>query len=316
MEINSNYQVYNYKNQYQPSFSSAKDITLNYLVKKRAYSLPSRILTRAKELVSSMTSQTSLLDLHKQTYAPLLSCKTLDEARNLFPEFREILDAKILLQKRSKHTEKIFEKVKPEDLSLKLLQKYWANLSSQEEIAKEFGVSRYAVQWINEKLNFPAFPKNYLTLLKASDEKLNAQIAQKTTDFNLANPEQMYARNRHAAQFCKTKKYKRAQSTRIKEYDKAHPERKQKIADFDREVWERLPQIRAALREELKTYKKIYSIIAKKESQHQPLNEFEERMKKSFYKKFWTKYPEYKAQYSEMRKIVSEERKAGKNLTV
>ncbi len=54
-------------------------------------------------------------------------------------------------------------------------------------------------------------------------------------------------RNRHAAQFCKTEEYRSAQRARMIEYDKLHPERREKISEFDKRTWDLCPEIKEAM---------------------------------------------------------------------
>ena len=117
--INSNLYNVNVSAKRQ-NFGAAKDINLKYIYNEHFDLLPKRIQTAVAELVKAGKFDfITLLDLHKEKYAPLLDCKTLDEARILFPEFREVLDAEML--KNDKHWKKHYHGT---DAEIALKRKY------------------------------------------------------------------------------------------------------------------------------------------------------------------------------------------------
>lgn len=299
MKIISTY--YDFNSEY-PSFTGAKNISLNYVLDRHSQNLPQRILGEVNKIVETIPSKNhpTLHDLHLKEYKKLLECKTLDEARNAYPEFREILDASLFKKSRSKHLKNINYPI--ESLSLKILQEYYGRIKPMDEIGKEIGITnRTAFNWLREKIRFVSFPKNYITLLKASDELGNAKIAEKTKAYNRLYPEKMLEHNRHAAQGTKTLEYKAAQSERIKKYDKENPERRRKIGVFTAEVWLRLPEIREEISKEMALYAPFkYSPLMKQKEQ-------KDRLTKAFFKKFWANHPEHKETFAQMAKTVSEE---------
>ena len=308
MEINNNYSLYN-PSSLNPSFSGAKDISLKYVVSKYPYILPDRILKAAKKIINTVPKdkRLTLYDLHLEEYKGLLSCRTLDEARNMYPEFREILDASLFRNSRSKHLKNL--SVPLEDMSLRVLQDYYGRLIPQHEIGRRLGFSsKSAFDWFKDKIRFLPFKKNYLTLVYSSNESKNAVIAEKTRAFNRKFPERMYEHNRMAAQSNKSEEYKKAQSQRIKQYDIENPERRKKIGIFTKEVWRRLPHIRKAISREMAHFPGMDSIIAKRLN-HEPYTEQERRLNKGFFNFFWKKYPEFREEYALMSRKISQERK-------
>ncbi len=308
MQIYSNYHTYQTISD-SPSFGAAKDITLKYVVSKYPHILPERVFEAAKQIINSVpkAKRPTLYELHLELYKGLLECKTLDEARNMFPEFREVLDASIFKHSRSKHLKNLT--VPLEDMSLRVLQDYYGRLLPQQEIGINLGfASKSAFDWFKDKIRFLPFKKNYLTLVYSSNESKNAVIAEKTRAFNRKNPERMLEHNRQAAQSNKSSEYRKAQSQRIKQYDNENPERRSKIGKFTKEVWSRLPHIRKAISQEMAHFPGMDRIIAKRMS-HEPYTEQEKRLNKGFFKFFWRKYPDYKEEYAQMSRTVSNERK-------
>lgn len=215
------------------SFGAAKDINLKYIYQNHYDVLPKRIQDSVKELVQAgKHDSTTLYDLHKEKYAPLLECKTLDDVRNEFIEFREVLDASVVVKRpNTANIKKMRETVELEDLSLYLLKERWGKLKSLDEIAKDFGLkSRNQIAWFMDKLQIPTFPKNYTTLLRSSDESLNEVIASKTRAYNSANYDAVVEKNRRLS----------AENRDLNSY-------------ILQEAWDRSPHIKEALSEISKT---------------------------------------------------------------
>ena len=208
---NYNY-IYSSKPKLHPTFEKgAKPITLDYIVAKHEKLIPERVLLKAKEVLAKKRQEMpTLIDIHKETYAPLLSCKTLDEAKELFPEFSEMTEN--VVYKRKSRFAKEFKERTDENFALKMLQDFWAKLKTKEEIAQDLGMtSRSTLEWPLEQIGFVSYPSNYKTILRASDPEGNKIITSKTTLYNQLHPDLMYAHNKKAAQACKTPEYREAQ---------------------------------------------------------------------------------------------------------
>ena len=302
-----------------PAFEGVKPIDLNRVIKNRAYLLPDRVRDKVGEIVEMHLAEVpTLKQVHQEIYAPLLVCKTLNDAKRLFPEFSGMNEAALVFQRNRGNIKKLSEGgYLHNNLSLKLLQDVWVNLKSQDEIAKELGLEgRSALGWVLKKINFVGYSSNYRTLLMSTDPETRAVIAAKTTSWNACHPDLMYKRNKYAAQFCKTPEYRKAHSERIIEYDRVHPERREKIRNFNLEVWAKVPEIRLAMSEFAKSQNILTKSVIAKEMSGVHLSSFEKRIKKSFYKKFWQLNPDLKKKFKEAHRQVREERSAwikGKN---
>ena len=291
-------------NKYQlvsPSFSAkGKPITLQYVVERRSSLLPPRVLERAKQLVAECPQAhlPSLLEIHREVYAPLAECKTLDEAKALFPEFASVKET-VDFERDSVYARKFKERT-DKNFALTMLKEFWVNLKNKEDVAKALGMpSRSSLDWIFKQINFVSYPNNYKTLLKASDEEGNRLIASKVSAWNAAHPDLMYQHNKHAAQGCKTIEYRLAQSARMKKYDIENPERREKISVSITEAWDKCPQIKDAMKLEIEQKPYIRPIMMKKAKGD--LTEQETILLKQFYKNFWDAHPEFKQMFSEAR---------------
>ena len=83
----------------EPSFEARKvPIDLNYVLSERSHLVPQRVLEEVEKIVAAKPEKMKTLkDVHKEVYAPLLDCKTLEEAQQLFPEFAGVKEANISL---------------------------------------------------------------------------------------------------------------------------------------------------------------------------------------------------------------------------
>jgi len=289
LSIYNSYTSYNY----QPAFcAKGKPLDLKYIVEKRGYILPERVREYAQKLIAAgKDTGVSLLEIHKKLYAPLLECHSLDEAKKLYPEFKDILPAVPILHKSVNSSGRISE-----NFGLRVLQEYWGKLKSKDEIASDFGLNnRAALDFSLKKINFSGYKHNYKTMLKASDAAGNREIMEKTQAWNKANPEIRRQLNIHAAQGCKTEEYRTAQAQRMHEYDRLHPERKKKISDYSYRMWQNCPEVKAAMSEFGRTQGGCWAHLMTKHARKEKLTESEQRMIAIFFKRFWVTHPELKS---------------------
>ena len=85
-----------------------------------------------------------MVTLHKKYYASLLDCKTLDEAKEIYPEFQDVIDIRDLDLKKinSKILKQIargdFEGLTKENASLEFLKKYVGQLIPVAPYSKDY----------------------------------------------------------------------------------------------------------------------------------------------------------------------------------
>ena len=176
MKIYSDYNTAFYKPAVKKqSFSSAKDINLKYIYENRMYLLPDRIKKQVADIVENGKNISyTIRDIHIKTYSPIQECKTLDEAGNLFPEFRQVLNLNSVIVHKTPNVKEIMKHIPLEEFSLFVLKERWCSLKTLDEVSASLGLkSRAALGWFLDKIHMPDLGKNYQTILKASDEKLN-----------------------------------------------------------------------------------------------------------------------------------------------
>jgi len=279
-----------------PAFGAkGKPISLKYIMEKRSHFLPKRVKEAVQKLIDTRKDEgVSLLDVHRELYGPILSCPNLAKVRKLYPEFNDVLPT-VPCKRNSVNS----KGRTMENFGLKVLQEYWGNLRTKDEIAGMVGMkNRSTLDFSLKKINFVGYDNNYKTLINASDAEGNKIIADKTKAWNQANPELRRELNKHAAQGCKTDEYRQAQSVRMHEYDEAHPERRQKISQKSKQMWDRCPDVKQAMYEFCQTQSAYLTCILAKHAKKQQLTESERLALNGFYKKFWLAHPEMKIRLS------------------
>jgi len=238
MKIYNNYSQYTYANNfsYAPkNFGATDNLNLKYIAENRLYIIPQRMQNIVLEKVKKGDiSNISLRDLHLKTYAKILEANSLDEVKNEYPEFGQVLQANAVIKHKSPNIKKIMETMPLEDLSLFLIKERWGKLKTTDQIAKELGLKdRSAINWFMDKIQIPTFEKNYMMLLRATDEESNKEISNKVKAYNITHKEIRLEHNRRVAE--ESKPIQREISLR---------------------AWAKVPHIREALSEMATLYDK------------------------------------------------------------
>lgn len=135
-------------------------------------------------LESGNKAKLTLIDIHKKYYESLKDCTSLNEAKERFAEFADVLS-----DKQVKFSEKSFgDDVKKglieyfdkdEDLSLQLLKLYYADGFSINDLKQYTGGKD--IYYTMKKLNIPLLNKHYGHILKFSDPDYNARLTAEMT---------------------------------------------------------------------------------------------------------------------------------------
>ena len=135
-------------------------------------------------LESGNKAKQTLIGIHKKYYETLKNCTTLDDARNKFPEFAEVLsDAQVKFTEGSfgdevkKGSLEYFSK--DEDLSLQLLKLYYGEGFSLNDLKNYTGGKD--IYYTMKKLNIPLQSRHYGHILKISDPEYNERLTAEMT---------------------------------------------------------------------------------------------------------------------------------------
>ena len=132
----------------------------------------------------------TLYKVHSEYYAPLLCCATLDEAKELYPEFRYVKDAKDIDKKdMTEALRALFNQ--DENISLNLLKKYYAQClipnDNPEKNAYEY--TRKSIERIFQILNIQRYNPIYAKYLTQSKPEHIKQQSMNLLEFNASHPE-------------------------------------------------------------------------------------------------------------------------------
>ena len=175
------------KSYYLNQISFGKQIQADRLISKIGEdNFPNHnILQKLKELAKSRDY--SLYDIHINYYKDLLDCSTLKEAKEKYPEFAYVIDAKDIdvdfLDKQSalyKISKGDIEGINIEDLSLEFLKKYYAKLQSIKKREVYWGLTGKTIIKIAESLNIKLFDIKYMTTAAHQKDEYRKKLSQKT----------------------------------------------------------------------------------------------------------------------------------------
>lgn len=126
-----------------------------------------------------------LVDIHKEKYGKINQMQSLAQVQEEFPEFKDVLsdseadyNRKSFIYKVKNGEHEWFDEDK--DVALQLLQMYWADGMSKEQI-KEYtdGVD---ITSVLKRLHIPSMNNTYNYVLQLSDENYNAKITKKMSE--------------------------------------------------------------------------------------------------------------------------------------
>lgn len=145
--------------------------------------VPNRIKKAANFVIEAGNpKKLTLVDIHKHVYEDILYCDSLDEVKEKYPEFKDVLsmdevetrsDSFISDVKNGKC--KIF--TPDEDLSLQLLKLYWAEAYSLNDL-KNYANGQRQLAPVLVKLNIPRVHRQYGQILKLSEPEYNERFVE------------------------------------------------------------------------------------------------------------------------------------------
>ena len=188
----SNYQLrscgYNFfpKNYYinQISFEGGKKLNGNDIIERvGAENFPSNHIVETLRSYGN-DSNISLYEIHIDYFKDLLNCKTLDEAKEKYPEFKDVIDAKDLDIKSFDTKSRIRQiaqgEVKGADietLSLELLKKFYGNFYAPGQSEHYYDISKKTIYSILELLNIKRPTNAYIRIMNLSKPEVKEKIS-------------------------------------------------------------------------------------------------------------------------------------------
>lgn len=238
------------------SFLGGYSLSLSQTVQnldKLGAKFPPDIKTLAEQEIAQGNSQDkTLIDIHKSKYEGLNSCNTLDEAKQMYPEFEGIFSDSELEHKENSFiwgvkagNSKNFSQ--NEDVALQLLKLYWAEGFSLSDLSKHAdGKNLY---YSMQKLNIPLMDRNYAHILKFSDKEYNERITKTMVEKRqeamlaaIANG--TFFQKEHYSRAPLSDEHKKHISEGLIKYYNEHPEALAEMSAREKEYWENNPHQR------------------------------------------------------------------------
>ena len=145
--------------------------------------VPDRIKKAANFVVEAGNpNKLTLVDVHKHVYEDLLYCETLDEVKEKYPEFSDVLSMNDVESRSDSFISDVkngkCEIFSPdEDLSLQLLKLYWGEAYSLNDL-KNYASGQRQLAPVLVKLNIPRVHRQYGQILKLSDPQYNERFVE------------------------------------------------------------------------------------------------------------------------------------------
>ena len=168
---------------YMLAFTGGKSLNLEQTIKQieQFGSFPPDIKEEAKKIIKENNPDNkTLIDIHREKYDELNYLDNLDEIKEFYPEFEGVLsDNEIEYQAGSFIDDVKQGKIqyfdKNQDVAVQLLQMYWGNGFSLNDLKNQFAGRN--INSILEKLNIPKTNRIYGHYLKLSDKEYNERFA-------------------------------------------------------------------------------------------------------------------------------------------
>ncbi len=191
----------------------------------------------------------TLIGIHKEYFAKLKDCFTLDEIKAKFPEFKDVISSEDVNTKSGSIIDK-FRKGEleyfdnDEDLSVQLIKLYWGEGFSTNDL------KRYAdgqdLYHTMKKLNIPLASRDYGHILKFSDPQYNERLTREMTEKRLAALDRKAQIEQKEPVYIKrgplSAEHRNRISESLKKYYKEHPEKIYAMSERQKEFYRQNPE--------------------------------------------------------------------------
>lgn len=193
-------------------------------------------------------SKETLINIHKKFYESLKDCFSLEEAKQKFPEFKDVIPAENVKTQEGSFIDD-FQKGKleyfdtDEDLSLQLLKLYWGEGFSINDLRRYSGGK--SLSHTLNKLNIPTVDRTYGHILKLSDPEYNERLTREMTEKRLAALDRKAQEQDHEPVFIKrgplSAEHKKHISEGLQRYYEENPEAIYNLSERQRRFYEENP---------------------------------------------------------------------------
>ena len=191
----------------------------------------------------------TLIDIHKEYFAYLKECFSLEEIKQKFPEFKDVISSEDVETKAGSIIDK-FRKGEleyfdnDEDLSVQLIKLYWGEGFSLNDL------KRYAdgqdLYHTMKKLNIPTVSRDYGHILKFSDPEYNERLTREMTEKRLATLDRKAQLEQGEPVYIKrgplSAEHKKKISEALKRFYEENPERIYEMSERQKEFYRQNPE--------------------------------------------------------------------------
>lgn len=191
----------------------------------------------------------TLISIHKKYFASLKECFSLNEIKEKFPEFKDVISSENVAAVKGSFIDK-FRKGEleyfdnDEDLTVQLIKLYWGEGFSTNDL------KRYAdgqdLYHTMKKLNIPTASRDYGHILKFSDPEYNERLMREMTEKRLASLDRKAQLEQGEPVYIKrgplSAEHKQRISEGLKKYYQENPERIYDMSERQKEFYRENPE--------------------------------------------------------------------------
>lgn len=171
------------------AFTGGYSLDIHHVFKNVAdYQFPQDVKEMvAQEIKSNPDTKKTLYDVHFEKYKGILDCYSLDELKEKYPEFQDVISVYDINAKEGSFADKFLNKEcdafpPNEDLTLQLIKLYWGQGFSLSDLSDFVAENSEDGKGINlhylmtKKLNIPVMNHRYAEILKLSNKEYNEKF--------------------------------------------------------------------------------------------------------------------------------------------
>lgn len=171
------------------AFTGGYSLDIHHVFKNVAdYQFPLDIKEMvAQEINSDRNTQKTLYDVHFEKYQGIEDCYSLDELKEKYPEFQDVISIYNVDAKEGSFADKFLNNecevfANNEDLTLQLIKLYWGQGFSLSDLSDYVAENSKDKKGINlhylmrQKLNIPFMDPRYAQILKLSNKEYNEKF--------------------------------------------------------------------------------------------------------------------------------------------
>ncbi|GBF22950.1 hypothetical protein tpqmel_0354 [Candidatus Gastranaerophilus sp. (ex Termes propinquus)] len=205
-----------------------------------------------------------LVDVHKKVYEDLKTCETLDEAKVLYPEFRDVREASEIQGEKHSLVERIKrgeKSVGAEEFSLLMLKRIYGGVEGKKAIAKEYGTQLKNLDELLLGVEIENMSRPYTRAIHAQQLRQNEEFVQKHAKASAAAMEIVWQNPEYAARMSKVSSETFKRTWRQEGFREA---RSEEVSFRIRYAWSQMDDIRQTMSELTEEFPGINTTISRR----------------------------------------------------